>query len=143
MRSIHSLSRLPIAPDPLLAERLVIRPILGEPAFSIVMLTVAADRQHLTSHAHAPDTKWQVEFEQSFLYRETPDQLRCVEEIKRDMEKAKELAQELDDLLTQRISGFSKYPYDPNAVQTRHVFIFYRKLLWEIMDAAGISHCRV
>lgn len=71
--------------------------------FAAKMLTVAADRQHLTSHAHAPDTKWQVEFEQSFLYRETPDQLRCVEEIKRDMETPKPM----DRLLCADV-GFGK-----------------------------------
>lgn len=71
--------------------------------FAAKMLSVAADRQHLTGHAHAPDTKWQVEFEQSFLYRETPDQLRCVEEIKRDMETPKPM----DRLLCADV-GFGK-----------------------------------
>jgi transcription-repair coupling factor (superfamily II helicase) len=71
--------------------------------FAAKMLTVAADRQHLTGHAHAPDTKWQVEFEQSFLYRETPDQLRCVEDIKRDMETPKPM----DRLLCADV-GFGK-----------------------------------
>ena len=71
--------------------------------FAAKMLSVAADRQHLTGHAHTPDTKWQVEFEQSFLYRETPDQLRCVEEIKRDMEAPKPM----DRLLCADV-GFGK-----------------------------------
>ena len=71
--------------------------------FAAKMLSVAAERQHLTGHAHEPDTKWQVEFEQSFLYRETPDQLRCVEEIKRDMEAPKPM----DRLLCADV-GFGK-----------------------------------
>lgn len=71
--------------------------------FAAKMLSVAAERRHLTGYAHAPDTKWQVEFEQSFLYRETPDQLRCVEEIKRDMESPKPM----DRLLCADV-GFGK-----------------------------------
>ena len=57
--------------------------------FAARMLSIAAQRQTVKGHMHAPDTKWQVEFEQSFLYRETPDQLRAIEEIKRDMEMEK------------------------------------------------------
>ncbi len=57
--------------------------------FAAKMLSISAERQTVTGYAHQHDTKWQVEFEQSFLYRETPDQLRCVEEIKRDMESEK------------------------------------------------------
>ena len=33
------------------------------------------------------DTVWQSEFEDSFPYTETEDQLRCIEEIKQDMER--------------------------------------------------------
>jgi transcription-repair coupling factor (superfamily II helicase) len=50
------------------------------------MLSISAERQSLKGCSHPPDTKWQAEFEDSFLYHETPDQLRCVDEIKRDME---------------------------------------------------------
>ena len=57
--------------------------------FAAKMLSTQAQRQTLKGFAHPPDTKWQVEFEQSFLYRETPDQLRSIEEIKRDMEMEK------------------------------------------------------
>ena len=38
-------------------------------------------------HAFDPDTPWQREFEDSFPYEETPDQLAAIEDIKRDMEK--------------------------------------------------------
>ena len=34
-----------------------------------------------------PDTDWQLRFEEQFPYEETPDQIRCVEEIKKDMEQ--------------------------------------------------------
>ncbi|MFC5456054.1 transcription-repair coupling factor [Prosthecobacter fluviatilis] len=71
--------------------------------FAVRMLSVAAERQTLKAFSHPPDTKWQLEFEESFLYRETPDQLRSVEEIKRDMESAKPM----DRLLCADV-GFGK-----------------------------------
>ena len=54
--------------------------------FAAKMLSVAAERREAKGMSHPPDTKWQAEFEGSFIYRETPDQLRSVDEIKRDME---------------------------------------------------------
>ncbi len=71
--------------------------------FAARMLSVAAERQTLKAYSHQPDSKWQIEFEESFLYRETPDQLRCVEEIKRDMEAEKPM----DRLLCADV-GFGK-----------------------------------
>lgn len=71
--------------------------------FAKRMLSVAAERQTLKAFSHQPDTKWQVEFEESFLYRETPDQLRSAEEIKRDMEAEKPM----DRLLCADV-GFGK-----------------------------------
>lgn len=67
------------------------------------LLRMQAEREILESHAHAPDTPWQREFEGSFPYRETPDQLRAVEEIKRDMESP----QPMDRLLCGDV-GFGK-----------------------------------
>ncbi len=52
------------------------------------LLRTHAERETLQAYAHPPDTPWQVEFEGSFLYRETPDQLRAIEDSKRDMEAA-------------------------------------------------------
>ncbi len=71
--------------------------------FAAKMLTISAERQTVTGYAYPHDTKWQVEFEQSFLYRETPDQLRCVEDIKHDMESTKPM----DRLLCADV-GFGK-----------------------------------
>ncbi len=71
--------------------------------FAARMLSVAAERQTLKAYSHQPDTKWQVEFEESFLYHETPDQLRSAEEIKRDMEAEKPM----DRLLCADV-GFGK-----------------------------------
>lgn len=51
------------------------------------LLDVQAGRETQSGFAFPPDTKWQREFEQSFLYKETVDQLRAIEETKADMEK--------------------------------------------------------
>ena len=51
------------------------------------LIKLYAKRQALPGHAFSPDTEYQKEFEALFPYEETPDQLRVVEEIKRDMEK--------------------------------------------------------
>lgn len=52
------------------------------------LIALYAQRQRMKGHAFEPDTVWQTEFEDAFGYRETDDQLRCIEEIKGDMEKA-------------------------------------------------------
>jgi transcription-repair coupling factor (superfamily II helicase) len=51
---------------------------------------VALYRRRATEpgHAFAPDTPWQAELEQAFPYPETPDQLRSVDDVKADMERA-------------------------------------------------------
>jgi transcription-repair coupling factor (superfamily II helicase) len=50
------------------------------------LLSLQAQRNTLPGYAFPPDTKWQEEFEASFLYTETPDQFRAIEEAKKDME---------------------------------------------------------
>ena len=50
------------------------------------LIALYAQRQRIPGHAFAPDSQWQTEFEENFGYTETDDQLRCVAEIKRDME---------------------------------------------------------
>ena len=47
-----------------------------------------AERRRTPGFAFSPDSPWQTEFEESFGYAETDDQLRCVREIKADMEDA-------------------------------------------------------
>ena len=51
------------------------------------LIELSAARQLSKGYAFSPDTVWQKEFEDSFPYEETADQLRCIEEIKKDMEK--------------------------------------------------------
>ena len=52
------------------------------------LVALYAQRQRLPGHAFAPDSEWQREFEENFGYTETDDQLRCIYEIKRDMESS-------------------------------------------------------
>lgn len=51
------------------------------------LLRLYAQRKITPGHAFAPDTHWQKEFEDSFPFEETPDQLKAIAEIKADMEK--------------------------------------------------------
>ena len=53
-------------------------------ADELVKLYAARKRQK--GFAFSPDSPWQKEFEENFPYPETDDQLRCIAEIKRDME---------------------------------------------------------
>ena len=50
------------------------------------LLKAYAARKTLAGHAFRPDTVWQRELEAAFPYDETPDQLRAIEEVKRDLE---------------------------------------------------------
>jgi transcription-repair coupling factor (superfamily II helicase) len=52
------------------------------------MLEVQAKRQAMGGIAYSPDSSWQMEFEESFPYQETPDQLTAVHEIKADMQES-------------------------------------------------------
>ena len=53
------------------------------------LLKIQAQRATQPGHAFGPDTPWQREFESSFLYEETADQLRAIDEAKHDLEIAK------------------------------------------------------
>ncbi len=50
------------------------------------MLRVQAERSAEEGTPHPPDTKWMWEFESSFQYQETPDQLTAIQDAKMDME---------------------------------------------------------
>ena len=52
------------------------------------LIALYAERQRLPGYAFSPDSEWQKEFEDNFGYTETDDQLRCVAEIKADMESS-------------------------------------------------------
>ena len=53
------------------------------------LIELYAKRDKAKGHAFAPDTPWQMQFEDSFPYQETDDQLRCIDEVKKDMEMNK------------------------------------------------------
>ncbi|MDH4208939.1 MAG: transcription-repair coupling factor, partial [Anaerolineae bacterium] len=51
------------------------------------LLDLYSVREIVAGHAYSPDTPWQTELDASFPYAETQDQMRAIEEVKRDMEK--------------------------------------------------------
>ena len=67
------------------------------------MIELQAARDGRPGISFGPDTEWQHEFEQSFPYRETPDQLLAIDAIKEDMQRA----QPMDRLLCGDV-GFGK-----------------------------------
>ncbi len=54
--------------------------------YAAQLLRLQAERQVRKGTGHPPDTKWMWEFENSFRYTETPDQLTAIEDAKADME---------------------------------------------------------
>lgn len=52
------------------------------------LIALYAKRMSTKGYAFSEDTDFQRDFELRFAYEETEDQLRCTEEIKRDMERA-------------------------------------------------------
>ncbi len=67
------------------------------------MIELQAKRDGRPGIAFGRDTEWQHEFEQSFPYRETPDQLTAIQAIKQDMQRG----QPMDRLLCGDV-GFGK-----------------------------------
>jgi transcription-repair coupling factor (superfamily II helicase) len=51
------------------------------------LLQIQAVRESQSGHAFKPDLPWQREFESAFIFEETPDQWRAIQETKSDMEK--------------------------------------------------------
>lgn len=50
------------------------------------LLGLYAGRQAREGYAFSVDTPWQQQFEDDFIYQETPDQARAIQDVKRDME---------------------------------------------------------
>ena len=50
------------------------------------LIQLYAARKRQLGFAFSPDAPWQTEFEENFPYPETDDQLRCIADIKHDME---------------------------------------------------------
>ena len=53
------------------------------------LIELYAKREKSKGFAFSKDTPWQAQFEEKFPYQETDDQLRCIEEVKKDMENQK------------------------------------------------------
>ena len=53
------------------------------------LIALYATREDEAGYAFGPDSPWQAEMEYNFAFRETPDQLRAVDEVKQDMELGK------------------------------------------------------
>ncbi|PSO48822.1 MAG: transcription-repair coupling factor [Cyanobacteria bacterium SW_9_44_58] len=53
---------------------------------AIDLLDLYARRSQLSGYAYPEDTHWQEELEDSFPYQPTPDQLKAVQDVKRDLE---------------------------------------------------------
>ena len=53
------------------------------------LIELYARREKSKGFAFSKDTEWQRQFEEAFQYVETDDQLRCIEEVKKDMENEK------------------------------------------------------
>ena len=51
------------------------------------LIKLYAQRMAAKGHAFPPDNEWQHDFEAHFEFEETEDQLRCIDEIKNDMER--------------------------------------------------------
>ncbi|HXI02731.1 MAG TPA: transcription-repair coupling factor [Candidatus Saccharimonadales bacterium] len=56
-------------------------------AMAAELLELYAARKTVEGYAHPADTEWQQEFESAFPYTPTPDQVRAIGEVKKDMEK--------------------------------------------------------
>ena len=67
------------------------------------LIRLYAQRMKAVGHAFPPDNEWQRDFEAHFEYEETDDQMRCIREIKDDMERE----QPMDRLLCGDV-GFGK-----------------------------------
>ena len=53
------------------------------------LIELYAKREKIKGFAFSKDSEWQKEFEGSFEFQETDDQMRAIEDVKRDMEKPK------------------------------------------------------
>ncbi|HRU40060.1 MAG TPA: CarD family transcriptional regulator, partial [Candidatus Goldiibacteriota bacterium] len=67
------------------------------------LLEIYARRQETPGIRFSADDRLQEEFEEAFIYEETPDQERAIEDVKRDMESARQM-----DRLICGDAGFGK-----------------------------------
>jgi transcription-repair coupling factor (superfamily II helicase) len=70
-------------------ERMKLRARRAAQALAGELINLYAERKRRAGHAFPHDSEWQRDFEQSFPYRETPDQLEAIEAVRADMEEAR------------------------------------------------------
>ncbi|NLT06854.1 MAG: transcription-repair coupling factor [Solirubrobacterales bacterium] len=70
-------------------EKMKLRARKAAEALAGELINLYAERKRRAGYAFPPDSEWQVEFEGSFPYRETPDQLDAIEAVRADMEEAR------------------------------------------------------
>lgn len=58
----------------------------GIESFAKELLEIQAKRAIRKGFAFSPDSEWQQELEKDFPYKETPDQKKAIQEVKKDME---------------------------------------------------------
>jgi len=58
----------------------------GIQKFAWELLSLQAMRESIEGFAFSKDNQWQIEFEKTFPYQETPDQLTALKQVKQDME---------------------------------------------------------
>jgi len=70
-------------------QRIKERAKKGIQKLAIELLSLQAMRLSIQGFSFAVDTPWQKEFERTFPYKETPDQITAASEVKKDMESIK------------------------------------------------------
>src|SRR5919107_404642 len=70
-------------------EQMKVRARRAAQALAGELINLYAERKRRAGHPYPPDGEWQLDFEHSFPYRETPDQLDAIEQVKADMEEAR------------------------------------------------------
>jgi transcription-repair coupling factor (superfamily II helicase) len=70
-------------------ERQKMRARRAAQALAGELINLYAERKRRAGFAFPSDTEWERDFEASFPYQETPDQLDAIEQVKADMEEAR------------------------------------------------------
>jgi transcription-repair coupling factor (superfamily II helicase) len=70
-------------------EQMKMRARRAAQALAGELLNLYAERRRRAGHAFPRDSDWELEFEERFPYRETPDQLETIEAVRADMEEAR------------------------------------------------------
>jgi transcription-repair coupling factor (superfamily II helicase) len=70
-------------------EQMKLRARRAAEALAGELITLYAERKRRAGYAFPHDSEWQLEFEEKFPYRETPDQLDAIEAVRADMEEAR------------------------------------------------------